>query len=85
MSGPTVLRDVGGGPAGRLVDPYGRRAWPGIALYYAVLGFNLAVTAWIGEWILLLAGVAVHATAATGMWMIVQRPAVRLGLEKQRA
>ena len=32
----------------------------GIGLYYGVLGFNLAVTAWIGEWALLGAGILVH-------------------------
>jgi putative membrane protein len=29
-------------------------------LYYAVLAFNLAVTAWLGEWALLACGVGVH-------------------------
>lgn len=38
-----------------------RRVWPAVALYYAVLGFNLAVTAWIGEWTLLATGLAIHA------------------------
>jgi putative membrane protein len=32
----------------------------GIGLYYGVLGFNLAVTGWIGEWTLLGAGILVH-------------------------
>jgi uncharacterized membrane protein len=50
-----------------------------------VLAFNLAVTAWIGEWLLLLVGVAVHVVTAAGLWIVRQRPAVRLGLEKQRA
>ncbi len=40
---------------------FGRRRWPGVALYYAVLGFNLGVTAWIGEWRLLVIGLGVHA------------------------
>ena len=31
-------------------DALGRHASPGIGLYYGVLVFNLAVTAWIGEW-----------------------------------
>ena len=66
-------------------DPYGRRTWPGIGLYYAVLAFNLAVTAWIGEWLLLLVGVALHAVTAVGLWTLRQRPAGRLGLENQRA
>jgi putative membrane protein len=86
---PTAVDPAGGGPAGARVepgaDPYGRRAWPGIALYYAVLAFNLGVTAWIGEWGLLLAGLAVHVAVAAGLWMIVKRPAVEPGLEKLRA
>ncbi|HUO64313.1 MAG TPA: carotenoid biosynthesis protein [Terriglobales bacterium] len=32
----------------------------GIGLYYGVLGFNLGVTGWIGEWALLGAGILVH-------------------------
>jgi hypothetical protein len=43
------------------------------------------VTAWIGEWPLLLVGVALHAATAAGLWVFLQRPAVRRGLEKQRA
>jgi uncharacterized membrane protein len=38
-----------------------RSSTPGIALYYAVLVFNLALTLWIGEWRLLAAGILVHA------------------------
>jgi putative membrane protein len=34
---------------------------PGLALYYGVLLFNLAITAWIGEWALLAAGIALQA------------------------
>jgi len=79
-SGRTVRR-----VRGSVDDPYGRRAWPGIALYYAVLAFNLGVTAWIGEWLLLGVGAAVHVLTAAGLRMLVQRPAVRLGMEKQRA
>lgn len=40
------------------------RVWPGVALYYVVLGFNLAVTAWIGEWTLAGVGLALHAAIA---------------------
>jgi hypothetical protein len=82
--GPTVGRHAGGGVA-VAVDPQGRRRWPGIALYYAVLAFNLLVAAWIDEWLLLLVGVTVHAVTAAGLWIFLQRPAVRLGLENQRA
>lgn len=36
---------------------------PGVLLYYGILLFNLAVTAWIGEWWLLAAGILLHAIA----------------------
>ncbi|MGH7392045.1 MAG: carotenoid biosynthesis protein, partial [Candidatus Rokuibacteriota bacterium] len=36
----------------------------GVGLYYAVLVFNLAVTAWLQEWLLLAAGVTLHTTVA---------------------
>jgi Carotenoid biosynthesis protein len=81
-SGLTALRSVG---MARGFDRHGRRVWPGIALYYAVLAFNLAVTGWIGEWLLLGVGAAVHAVAALLLWNLAQRPAARLGLEKKRA
>jgi putative membrane protein len=61
------------------------RVWPGIALYYAVLGFNLAVTAWIGERSLLALGAGLHAVLAFVLWSIYQRPSEGLNLEKQRA
>lgn len=48
----------------RVADVRGGRVGAGIALYYGVLGFNLAVTAWIGEWRLLAAGVVLHALMA---------------------
>jgi putative membrane protein len=51
------------------------RPWLGVALYYAVLGFNLAVTAWIGEWPLLVIGIALHVLVAIGL----------LGFRTQRA
>jgi uncharacterized membrane protein len=41
-------------------DANGRDPRPGAALYYAVLVFNLALTAWIGEWVLLLSGLVLH-------------------------
>ena len=36
------------------------RPWPGVGLYYGVLFFNLSLTAWIGEWLLLTSGVTTH-------------------------
>jgi uncharacterized membrane protein len=41
-------------------DTNGRDPRPGAALYYAVLVFNLALTAWIGELLLLLSGLVLH-------------------------
>src|SRR5882724_2610091 len=75
----TVGSAVGG------FDRHGRRVWPGIALYYAVLGFNLVVTGWIGEWLLLGVGAVIHAATAAIVLNLALRPAGRLGLEKQRA
>jgi putative membrane protein len=66
-------------------DRYGRKVWPGIALYYAVLAFNLAVTGWIGERLLLMVGAAVHVVTVAILWNIGLRPTARMGLEKQRA
>jgi hypothetical protein len=81
-TGLTTERETG--TIGRF-DSHGARVWPGIALYYAVLAFNLLVTGWIGEWLLVVVGVTVHTVAAAIFWSVAQRPAVRLGLEKQRA
>jgi uncharacterized membrane protein len=63
----------------------GQRFRPGIALYYAVFGVNLAITGWIGEWVLLMVGLGVHGATAAILWTLGQRPAGRLGLEKQQA
>lgn len=41
-------------------DAAGYRPWAGAALYYAVLSFNVAVTAWIGEWRLFTTGLTLH-------------------------
>jgi uncharacterized membrane protein len=40
--------------------PRASRFGPGVCLYYGVLLFNLTLTAWIGEWGLLGAGILVH-------------------------
>jgi Carotenoid biosynthesis protein len=80
--GPTRPGPMGATGSG---DRHGARAWPGIALYYAVLAFNLVVTGWIGEWLLLVVGAALHTAAGAILWSVARRPAARLGLEKQRA
>ena len=51
----------------------GERVTAGIALYYAVFVFNLAVTAWLGEWRLLAAGVALHALMALALVTMTRR------------
>jgi uncharacterized membrane protein len=68
------------GVAGYLVftgDTGGKHVWPGIALYYAVLSFNLGVTAWIGEWRLLAAGAGIHAAVAGTTWCLSRRMRAR--------
>lgn len=69
-------------PAG---DPFGRKTVGGIALYYAVLGFNLAVTAWIGEWVLLACGAILHATVTALLCVVRRRPVAWTGMESQKA
>ena len=54
-------------------DVEGMRVMPGVALYYAVLSFNLIVTAWIGEWMLVAAGVGVHTASGGGALLIATR------------
>jgi hypothetical protein len=50
-----------------------------------VFAFNLAVTAWIGEWMLVMVGMTVHLATAVVLWSVSQRPAEGLGMEKQQA
>jgi putative membrane protein len=52
----------------------------GIALYYAVLVFNLAITGWIGEWGLVTIGVALHALMALAIVIIARRAPKRSAL-----
>jgi putative membrane protein len=63
----------------------GRSPEAGTALYYAVLAFNLAVTAWIGEWLLLAIGLLVHGVTAFVLCAVRGRPAVRPDMESQKA
>ena len=66
-------------------DGRGTRPEPGMALYYAVLAFNLAVTAWISEWALLGLGLLLHAATAAVLFAVRRRPAIGPGLESQKA
>ena len=61
----------------------GGRVWPGVALYYVVLGFNLAVTAWIGEWVLLAVGGVLHAVIVVTVRVTRQKPGKVLGLPRR--
>jgi putative membrane protein len=66
-------------------DGRGIRPEPGVALYYVVLAFNLAVTAWIQHWILLGLGVFLHATTAAVLYAVHRRPAAQPDMESQKA
>jgi uncharacterized membrane protein len=48
---------------------FGQRRWLGVALYYALLAFTLVVTAWIGEWRLVVAGLGLHGAIGLGLWV----------------
>ena len=51
----------------------GDKPLPGVGLYYGVLVFNLALTAWIQEWLLLAAGVTLHLVLATALATTARR------------
>jgi hypothetical protein len=76
-------RPPAGDPSTRA--PLQQKPIGGIALYYAVLGFNLAVTAWIGEWMLLAIGLVLHATVAALVLMLRRRPLPWADMESQKA
>jgi uncharacterized membrane protein len=62
----------------------GRRIWPGVALYYVVLGFNLAMTIQIGERILAGVGASVHVAVALIVVYLHRNPgALALGSESR--
>ena len=63
----------------------GRKPIGGMALYYAVLGFNLAVTAWIGEWTLLAIGLILHVTVTALVLVLRRRPLRWAAMESQKA
>jgi putative membrane protein len=52
----------------------GRRIWPGVALYYAVLGFNLTMTVQIGELLLAAIGATIHLAVAVSVWSLHRKP-----------
>lgn len=58
---------------------HAERPGGGVALYYAVVSFNLAVTVWIGAWMLAAAGAIIHAGAIVAMACLSQRAESGLG------
>ena len=52
----------------------GRRIWPGVALYYTVLGFNLTMTVQIGELLLAVIGATIHLVVVLSIWSIHRKP-----------
>ena len=60
-AGWLIVGAIGVGGYMRLArDGNGRSPTGGVGLYYGVLLFNVVVTAWIGEWMLLMSGLAFH-------------------------
>jgi len=55
-------------------DYSGRRIWPGVALYYAVLGFNLTMTIQIGELLLAVIGATIHLVVGVSVWSLHRKP-----------
>lgn len=66
-------------------DAAGREPRGGVALYYAVAVFNLAVTAWIGEWLLAAVGLALHVALALSLRAVNQRVEVPVGFDGRGA
>ena len=56
----------------------GRRVWPGVALYYAVLGFNLTMTLQIGELLLAVIGATIRLVLAVSVWSLHRKPGVEM-------
>jgi uncharacterized membrane protein len=64
-------------------DASGRVVLGGVALYYVVLGFNLAMTVWIGEVVLAVIGAAIHVVVASIVWSLHRKPSTALGPERR--
>jgi putative membrane protein len=62
-------------------DGSGRFVWGGVAVYYGVLGFNLAMTIWIDEALLAVIGAAIHVVVASIVWSLYRKPRAALGPE----
>lgn len=53
------------------------RGWMGVGLYYGVLLFNLSVTAWIGDYPLLLAGIFIYCIPTAILFLRLFDPRAR--------
>ena len=56
----------------------GTRVWPGVALYYAVLGFNLTMTVLIGELLLAVIGATIHLVVVLSVWSSHRKPGLAM-------
>ncbi len=65
-----------------LAEAPGGRVTGGVALYYAVLGFNLLVTLWIGEWQLAAVGATLHVALLLGLRYLRRRREPGIGLAR---
>jgi putative membrane protein len=78
--GWVIVGAVGvGGYLALVRDASGREARAGVALYYAVAIFNLAVTVWIGEWVLAAVGLTLHGALAISLRWLNQSVEARVG------
>src|SRR5882724_12754739 len=79
FAGWVIVGAVGAGVYLRVIpDDSGRRGWPGVALYYAVLGFNLTMTIQIDELLLAVIGATIHLVVAVSVWSIHRKPGVQM-------
>jgi uncharacterized membrane protein len=76
LAGIGLFTLLAGGAGGR--DPRG-----GIALYYGVLAFNLAMTAWIGEWLLASVGLALHGAMMALLRLVNQSAETRFSFARR--
>lgn len=74
--------------AGRAAVRGGARWAPGspglgVLLYYSILAFNLAVTAWIGEIALLAAGILIHGAVFLILWGVRRTSGAALAMARR--
>ena len=78
--GWVIVGAVGvGGYLALVGDAAGRQPRGGVTLYYAVAVFNVAVTVWIGEWVLAAVGLILHGALALSLWWLNQSVEAPIG------